>query len=116
MQQRRLGVVMRLYHNPRCSKSRQAVALLEARGVAYDEVRYLNDGIREEDLDLLASLSGIVRTKDVPEGSAVDLGDEAQVRALLATEPQVLERPVLVRDGTAVIGRPPELILALLDA
>ena len=116
MQQRRLGMVMRLYHNPRCSKSRQAVALLEARGVAYDEVRYLNDGVREEDLDLLASLPGIVRTKDVPEGSAVDLGDEAQVRALLATEPQVLERPVLVRDGSAVIGRPPELILALLDA
>ncbi len=57
-----------------------------------------------------------MRTKDVPEGSAVDLSDEAQVRALLATEPQVLERPVLVRDGAAVIGRPPDLILALLDA
>ena len=116
MQQRRLDVVMRLYHNPRCSKSRQAVALLEARGVAYDEVRYLNEGIHIEDLDLLASLPGIVRRNDVPTGSAVDLSDVAQVRALLATEPQVLERPVLVRDGAAIIGRPPELILALLDA
>jgi len=84
--------------------------------MAFEEVRYLAEGIREEDLDLLASLPGIVRTKDVAEESAVDLSNEAQVRALLATEPQVLERPVLVRDGSAVIGRPPELILALLDA
>lgn len=105
---------MRLYHNPRCSKSRQAVALLEARGVAFEEVRYLTEGIREEDLDLLAALDGIVRVKDVPEGRTVDVNDISQVRALLASEPKVLERPVLIYEDKAAVGRPPERLLELL--
>ncbi len=105
---------MRLYHNPRCSKSRQAVALLEARGVAFEEVRYLTEGIREEDLDLLAALDGIVRVKDVPEGRTVDVNDISQVRALLASEPKALERPVLIYEDKAAVGRPPERLLELL--
>lgn len=105
---------MRLYHNPRCSKSRQAVALLEARGVVFEEVRYLAEGIREEDLDLLAALDGIVRVKDVPDGRTVDVSDISQVRALLASEPKVLERPVLIYEGKAAVGRPPERLLELL--
>jgi len=105
---------MRLYHNPRCSKSRQAVALLEARGVAFEEVRYLAEGIREEDLDLLAALDGIVRVKDVPEGRMIDVSDASQVRALLASEPKVMERPVLIHEGKAAVGRPPERLLDLL--
>jgi len=105
---------MRLYHNPRCSKSRQAVALLEARGVAFEEVRYLEEGIREEDLDLVAALDGIVRVKDVPEGRMIDVSDASQVRALLASEPKVMERPVLIHEGQAAVGRPPERLLDLL--
>ena len=104
---------MRLYHNPRCSKSRQAVALLKERGVAFEEHRYLKEGVHAEDLDLLAGLDGIVRTNDV-EGD-VDLSDVVAVRALLASNPKPMQRPVLVHEGRAVIGRPPEDILHLLD-
>ena len=104
---------MRLYHNPRCSKSRQAVALLKERGVTFEEHRYLTDGVHAEDLALLAGLAGIVRTNDV-EGE-VDLSDVDAIRALLASNPKPMQRPVLVHEGRAVIGRPPEDILQLLD-
>ena len=104
---------MRIYHNPRCSKSRQAVALLKERGVAFEERRYLTEGVHADDLDLLAGLDGIVRTNDV-EGD-VDLSDVVAVRALLASNPKPMQRPVLVHEGRAVIGRPPEDILLLLD-
>ena len=85
---------MRLYHNPRCSKSRQAVALLKERDVAFEEHRYLTEGVHADDLDLLAGLDGIVRTNDV-EGD-VDLSDVVAVRALLASNPKPMQRPVLV--------------------
>ena len=55
---------MRLYHNPRCSKSRQAVKLLTDKGVSFQEHRYLEEGIMEEDLPILASLVWIVRKQE----------------------------------------------------
>ena len=55
---------MRLYHNPRCSKSRQAFAILSESGVVFEEYRYLELGIAEEDLEILASLDGIIRTNE----------------------------------------------------
>ena len=64
MSQRVLTSIMRLYHNPRCSKSRQALALLQERGVEVEVYRYLDEGIDASDLHLLASLEGIVRSKD----------------------------------------------------
>jgi len=104
---------MRLYHNPRCSKSRQAVALLKERGVAFEERRYLTEGVHNEDLNLLAGLDGIVRKHDLKED--IDVSDTAAVRALLASNSKPMQRPVLVHKGRAVIGRPPEDILQLLD-
>ena len=104
---------MRLYHNPRCSKSRQAVALLKEHGVAFEERRYLTDGVHAEDLALLAGLAGIVRKNDLTE--VIDVSDVDAVRALLASNPKPMQRPVLVHEGRAVIGRPPEDILQLLD-
>lgn len=104
---------MRLYHNPRCSKSREAVALLKARGVTFEERRYLKDGVLEEDLDLLAGLEGILRTKEVEAG--IDMSDPQAVRTLLATDPKPMQRPVLVHEGRAIIGRPPEALLHVLE-
>ena len=106
---------MRLYHNPRCSKSRQALALLEQRGAAVEVVRYLDTGILEGDLPLLASLDGIVRKKDAGAPTMARLRSPADVEALLKSNPKLLERPVLVVDGKAVIGRPPEDVLTLLE-
>ena len=106
---------MRLYHNPRCSKSRQALALLEQRGVDVQVVRYLEDGISEEDLRLLVQLDGILRRNamTVEEKAALDEGTDVAV--MLRSNPALLQRPVLIHNGKAVIGRPPEDILALLD-
>ena len=89
------------------------MALLKERGVAFEEWRYLTEGVHAEDLSLLAALDGIVRTNDV-EGE-VDLSDVDAIRALLASNPKPMQRPVLVHKGRAVIGRPPEDILQLLN-
>ena len=106
---------MRFYHNPRCSKSRQALALLEERGFEVNVVRYLETGVLEEDLALLAQLVGIVRKKDAGKVVMASLQSEEDIMALLRTNPKVLERPVLISGQQAVIGRPPEDILSLLD-
>ena len=110
-----LANFMRFYHNPRCSKSRQALALLEERGVTVEIVRYLETGVMEEDLPVLASLQGIVRKKEAGAAAMATLRSQDDVEAFLRSNPKVLERPVLVADGQAVIGRPPENVLKLLE-
>lgn len=106
---------MRLYHNPRCSKSRQALALLKERKLEFEDYRYLDKGIAEEDMDILISLSGIIRMQEMTQSARFDLGKPADIRQLLVDNPKALERPVLIKDGRAVIGRPPESILDLLE-
>ena len=106
---------MRLYHNPRCSKSRQAVKLLTDKGASFQEHRYLEEGIMEEDLPILASLTGIIR-KQEKEFKELDFAINSvnDVIKVLRSKPKLLERPVLVKDGKAIIGRPPEEILDLM--
>ena len=106
---------MRFYHNPRCSKSRQALALLEERGVEVEIIRYLEVGVLKEDLPLLASLEGIVRKKEAGAEAMAALHSVDDIAALLVANPKVLERPVLVVNGQAVIGRPPEDVLKLVE-
>ena len=91
------------------------LALLEERGVEMEIVRYLDDGILEEDLQLLASLDGIVRKKEAGAEAMAALHSVDDVAALLKSNPKVLERPVLVANGQAVIGRPPEDVLQLVE-
>ena len=79
-----------LYHNPRCSKSRGALELLEARGLTPNVVRYLETPLADDSLS------------------------EAQLIAAIAEHPKLMERPILEADDKAVIGRPPENILELL--
>jgi len=106
---------MRLYHNPRCSKSRQAVKLLSDKGVSFQEHRYLEEGIMEEDLPILASLVGIVR-KQEKAFKELDFAVNSpnDIIKALRSRPKLLERPVLIKDDKAIIGRPPEDILQLL--
>lgn len=117
------NVAMKLYHNPRCSKSRQALALLEARGLAPEIIRYLETPPDVATLDAVCKAlslepSALVRFKD---DTARDLGlkaDDVRPRAewlaLLAASPALIERPILVVGARAVIGRPPEAVLSLL--
>ena len=106
---------MRLYHNPRCSKSRQAVALLELHEIEFEDYRYLDVGIATEDFDLLLSLEHVIRTNETEfKNSEINLQNKDEVKSLLLTTPSVLQRPILVVNGNAVIGRPVEKILTLL--
>ena len=104
--------IMRLYHNPRCSKSRQAVALLEEKGVEFETYLYLKQGVASEDMSMLINLEGIVRANDLEQKA--DLENPEIVRKLLEENPKLLQRPILIANGNAVIGRPPEEILRLI--
>ena len=105
---------MRLYHNPRCSKSRQALAIVNESGVAFEEYRYLDLGIASEDLELLSSLENVIRTSDFKSDESIDISSQNAVAEILTKNPRLLQRPILVSDGKAVIGRPPEEIFTLL--
>ena len=105
---------MRLYHNPRCSKSRQALAIMNESGVAFEEYRYLELGIASEDLKLLSTLENVIRTSDIKPDESIDLSSQSAVAELLTNNPRLLQRPIFVSDGKAVIGRPPEEIFTLL--
>ena len=105
---------MRLYHNPRCSKSRHALAIMNESGVSFEEYRYLDLGIASEDLELLSSLENVIRTSDIKSDETIDLSSQSAVAEVLTTNPRLMQRPILVSDGKAVIGRPPEEIITLL--
>ncbi len=106
---------MRLYHNPRCSKSRQAVALLTDAGIDFEEYRYLTEGIDSDDVEVLSTLPNIIRTKDVTGDYDFKNLDVDSIQRLLLSQPKCLERPVLIHNGKAVLGRPPEMILQLVQ-
>ncbi|KAA0013502.1 arsenate reductase (glutaredoxin) [Billgrantia pellis] len=111
-----------LYHNPRCSKSRQALALLEEHGAEVTVRRYLDDPLSEEELrDLMSRLDAdgerLVRTQE-PEWQEVEINleDQEQVIRAIVTHPKLMERPIADDGKRAVIGRPPEDVLALVHA
>lgn len=113
---------MTLYHNPRCSKSRSALQLLEERGLNPAIVRYLETPLSAAQLqDLLAKL-GIPARQLLRSGEdeykSLGLSDpnltDAQLIEAMAAQPKLIERPILVVGEKAVIGRPPENILEIL--
>jgi len=113
--------IIRIYHNKRCSKSRGACQVIAAAGLSAEVIDYLNDTpSRDELIDILALL-GMRPAEIVRRGEAVFkehyaeriLSDEEWLDALLA-HPILIERPIVVRGGKAVIGRPPEKVLELL--
>ncbi|WP_313303842.1 arsenate reductase (glutaredoxin) [Stutzerimonas balearica] len=111
-----------LYHNPRCSKSRGALELLQARGMEPTIVRYLDTPPSEGELHALLAKLGfsarqLLRTGE-EEYQSLGLADtaltDAQIIAAMARHPRLIERPILIAGDKAVIGRPPERVLELL--
>jgi arsenate reductase (glutaredoxin) len=111
-----------LYHNPRCSKSRGALELLDARGLTPQVVRYLETPPSAAELRELLSKLGIGARALLRSGedeykelglADASLSDE-QLIAAMAAHPKLIERPILVAGKRAVIGRPPEKVLELL--
>lgn len=111
-----------LYHNPRCSKSRGALELLEARGLTPTVVRYLETPPSSTELQALLAKLGfnarqLLRTGE-DEYKTLNLADatltEAQLIEAMASHPKLIERPILVAGDKAVVGRPPEKVLEIL--
>ncbi len=109
------GSEVTIFHNPRCSKSRAAMAAADTAGVDVNVVRYLDEPPDEATLrDLLAKLEdppqALVRRENWKElgVTADDIADAAGVIKVLTAHPQLMERPVLVRGDRAIIGRPTE--------
>lgn len=112
-----------IFHNPRCSKSRQALELLEKRGVAVPVVEYLKDPPDAKTLKEVCALLGVrpyelVRRKEALFAelklAALEPDDDARWFKVLAGHPALLERPIVVYQGKAAIGRPPENVLKIL--
>lgn len=110
------------YHNPRCSKSRQALALLEERDTPLTVVRYLDEPPSVSTLAAIVKKLGIaprqlLRTGEA-EYKALNLADNSltdrQLIEAMSEHPKLIERPLLIGDKRAVIGRPPEQVLTLL--
>jgi arsenate reductase len=111
-----------LYHNPRCSKSRAGLALLREQGIEPEVVEYLKHPPDADTLSALLDMLGLgprelMRTKE-PEYRALHLDDPALTRealiAAMVANPRLIERPILVKDGRAALGRPPEKLLEIL--
>ena len=113
--------MIEIWHNPRCSKSRQTLALLEERGHEVKVRRYLDDPPRADEirntLNLLGiSAIGLVRTGE-QEFRVLGLSkgsDDATLVEAMASTPKLIERPVVFANGKAAIGRPPEAVLYIL--
>jgi arsenate reductase len=110
-----------LLHNPRCSKSRAALALIEERGADVTVRRYLEDPLSREELAELGRRLGRPAREWIRRGESAfaDSGlsgqdEDAPLMDLMAREPIVMERPILVGPESAVVGRPPENVLELL--
>jgi arsenate reductase len=108
-----------LYHNPRCSKSRATLAVLQEKGVEPEIVEYLNDPPSADELKRILAMLGIgprdlMRRKEAKEAGLDDpgLSDDALIAAMVAN-PIVIERPIVVSNGKARIGRPPESVLEI---
>jgi arsenate reductase len=111
----------KIYHNPRCSKSRATLALLQDRGLSVDVVEYLkNPPTADEIRDLLQKLglsaAALVRPGESAfRESGLGLDSPAEdLIALLARESSIMERPIVVIGNAARIGRPPEQVLELI--
>lgn len=112
-----------IYHNPRCSKSRQTLELLQARGIDPDVVAYLETPPDAATLRRLLSQLGLTPRQLMRRGEeryrelGLDdpaLDDDALIRAMV-DNPILIERPIVVSDQGARLGRPPENVLAILQ-
>ncbi|WP_158851393.1 arsenate reductase (glutaredoxin) [Algibacter sp. L1A34] len=108
----------KIYHNPRCSKSRQGLEILENSGKPFEIVKYLDDTLSAEALEEIISLLKIKPIELVRKNEAIwksdfkgkDLTDTEVIDAMVQN-PKLIERPIVVNGKKAVIGRPPSLIV-----
>lgn len=110
-----------IYHNPRCSKSRQTLALLQDKGIEPEIVEYLKTPPSAEEIAGILKKLGIearalMRTKEAvyKELGLAAVSDEQALIAAMAENPVLIERPVVIKGAKAALGRPPEQVLEIL--
>jgi len=112
-----------LYHNPRCSKSRQTLALIEEHNMPVTIIKYLDTPPTKSELNAIIKKLGItpraLLRKTEAEYKSLELKNadltDAQLIDAMVTHPKLIERPIAIKDTQAVLGRPPENVLALLS-
>jgi arsenate reductase (glutaredoxin) len=110
-----------IWHNPRCSKSRQTLELVEQQGITPVVRRYLDDAPSEAEIRAALAALGLSPIEAMRTGEAEfkamglskDSDDATLIRAM-AEVPKLIERPIVFRDGKARLGRPPEQVLDIL--
>lgn len=111
-----------IYHNPRCSKSRQTLALLEEKGLTPEVRLYLEEAPTTDELEEILLKLGIEAKELLRTGEKLykelELNDpalsEQAIITVMAAHPILIERPIVVKDDNARIGRPPEAVLEIL--
>lgn len=114
--------MIKIYHNPKCSKSREGLAILTESGKEFEVVKYLEDIPTKEELKSILQILGIPALQLVRKNEAIwkerylgkSLSEEEIITALVQN-PKLIERPIVIKDGKGTIGRPPEKIKALLQ-
>jgi arsenate reductase len=112
---------MKIYHNPRCTKSRQTLELIRNAGIEPEIIEYLNAVPTEDELKELVAMLGIKPYDLLRRGEAdfkdnykgKDLSDDEWIAAMVKY-PKLIERPIVVKQKKAVLGRPPENVKTLL--
>jgi arsenate reductase len=113
--------MLTIYHNPRCSKSRQTLALIEENNQEVTIVEYLKSPLAVEAITQLSTLlqlplRDMMRTKESEYGEQnLADADDATLLLAMATTPKLIERPIVTDGVNAIIGRPPENVLSLIN-
>ena len=111
-----------IYHNPRCSKSRQTLALIRDKGIEPNIILYLEGMLTPEDIAHTLDLLGVRAIDIIRKNEAefktyfgdADKMSDAKLMMAMARHPKVIERPIVIARNKAVIGRPPENVLDIL--
>jgi len=113
---------VKIWHNPRCSKSRNAIALLEEKGVEAEVIKYLETPPSKAEIQKILKMLGIsarelMRTKEdiYKELGLKDVEEEEALIDAMVAHPKLIERPIVMKDAKAAIGRPLENIVRLLE-
>ena len=110
-----------IYHNPRCRKSREALALIEDSGKEFEIVEYLKDTPSEKEFRTLLAKLGKSPQEILRRGETIfkekfkgmDFNEDEWITVMLEN-PKLIERPIVIRENKAIVGRPPENVLEIL--
>ena len=111
-----------IYHNPRCSKSRQALQLLRENSVEPKIIEYLKNPLQKDELKKISDMLGLrpkefirKNEKDFKENNLIEfINDDEKIVRAMVSYPKIIERPIVTKGAIAVVGRPPENVLEVL--